>query len=66
MKFTNLEWYTMQPITPPSQSQGQAAASNIDKAEKSQHPSTAYARVVSATHEHASTSAATRELPTEW
>ena len=55
----------MQPITPPSQNQGQAAASITNNSEKSQHPSTAYARVVSATHEYASTSAATRERPTD-
>lgn len=53
----------MQPITPSSPSQGQAALSNIDTAETSQHPNTAFARAASAADGHASTSDATRELP---
>ena len=52
----------MQPIAPPSQSQGQAAVSNINTAEKSQHSSTAFPHA--AADGHASTSAATREPPT--
>ena len=50
----------MQPITPSSQSQGQAAVYNIDSAEKSQHPSTVLSPA--ADHVHASASATTREL----
>ena len=51
----------MQPITPSSQSQHHVAASDVDKSEDNQPPSTAFARTITAAHGHDSASTATGE-----
>ena len=55
----------MQPITPLSQSQDQAAAANITNPKDNQQPGTAFTRTVGTVHGHASTSAATLEQLTD-
>ena len=45
--------------------QDQATAANITNSGDNQQPTTTYTRTVSAVHEHAVTSAAIREQPTD-